>query len=271
MTSRPIRIGVQIQQQHADYAAIRDAVARAEDLGVDIVFNWDHFFPLNGDPDGLHFECWTMLAAIAEQTSRVELGALVTCNSYRNPDLLADMARTVDHISGGRLILALGAGWFERDYNEYGYEFGTAGRRLDDLAEALPRIESRLDALNPPPTRDLPVLIGGGGEKKTLRLVAQYADIWHTFAGVDVLPHKLDVLRRHCADVGRDPADIELSVGVGGKGREGRSPDLPEIEGEPLRALGATLFTMGANGPDYDLSAIEPWLAWRDEINASGG
>ena len=259
MTAKPVRIGVQIQPQHADYETIRRTAAAAEELGADILFNWDHFFPLYGEPDGKHFECWTMLGAWAEQTSRAQIGALVTCNSYRNPELLADMARTVDQISGGRLILGIGSGWFERDYDEYGYEFGTAGGRLDDLAEALPRIEARLAKLNPAPTRKIPVLIGGGGEKKTLRLVAKHADIWHTFGDAATVERKAGILRQHCADVGRDPSEIEISAGVGAT---------PSESGQALLDLGVTLFTVGIGGPDYDLSGLRAWISWRDEINA---
>jgi probable F420-dependent oxidoreductase len=258
MTSRPVRIGVQIQPQHADYPSIRRAAAEAEEIGADILFNWDHFYPLYGDADGLHFECWTMLAAWAEQTSRAEIGALVTCNSYRNPELLADMARTVDHIGDGRLILGIGSGWFEKDYDEYGYEFGTAGGRLDDLALALPRIEDRLAKLNPAPTRKIPVLIGGGGEKKTLRLVAEHADIWHSFGDTETVARKTGILREHCAAVGRDPAAIEISTGVNGK---------PADRGQELLDLGVSLFTVGTGGPDFDFTELREWVAWRDSVN----
>ncbi|WP_067572026.1 LLM class F420-dependent oxidoreductase [Nocardia acidivorans] len=255
--SRPVRIGVQLQPQHApDYGLIRDAVRRAEDAGVDIVFNWDHFYPLYGDPEGAHFECWTMLAAVAEQTERVELGALVTGGGYRNPDLLADMARTVDHISGGRLILGIGAGWFQKDYDQYGYQFGTAGSRLDLLKDYLARITDRLAKLNPRPVRDIPILIGGGGEKKTLRLAAQYADIWHSFADLEVLRRKSGILAEHCAAVGTDPDTIERSV------------DWPGADtAAEFVAAGATLFTVGVGGPDYNLDGVKQAIAWRDRFS----
>ncbi|MFD6268136.1 LLM class F420-dependent oxidoreductase [Nocardia asteroides] len=255
--SRPVRIGVQLQPQHApDYALIRDAVLRAEDAGVDIVFNWDHFFPLTGDPAGAHFEGWTMLGAWAEQTERVELGALVTGGGYRNPDLLADMARTVDHISGGRLILGIGAGWFQRDYDEYGYDFGTPGTRLNLLKDNLARLTARLGKLNPAPVRDIPILIGGGGERKTLRLVAEYADIWHSFADIDVLAHKNKVLAEHAAEVGTDATRIERSVQWQGR-----------AQADALHAAGVTLFTVGVSGPDYDLATVRKAVEWRDEVN----
>jgi probable F420-dependent oxidoreductase len=255
---RPIRIGAQVAPQHALYPKIRDTVAELEDIGIDIVFNWDHFFPLSGAPDGEHYESWTMLAAIAEQTSRVELGALVNCNSYRNADLQADMARTIDHISGGRFIFGTGSGWFERDYDEYGYEFGTVGQRLDALAENLPRIEARWGKLNPPPLRDIPVLIGGGGEKKTLKIVARHADIWHSFSDSATLKRKLGILADHCAAVGRDPREIEISTELRRR---------TQADAEEQVELGATMFTVGLSGPDYDLTPVKKWIAWRDSVN----
>src|SRR3954447_10316752 len=256
MSTHRIRIGVQLQPQHAEYHNIRDAVLRAEDMGVDVIFNWDHFYPLYGDGEGKHFECWTMLGAWAEQTSNVQIGALVTCNSYRNPELLADMARTADHISDGRLILGIGAGWFEKDYDQFGYEFGTAGSRIADLAQAMPRIRARWAASNPPPTRDIPVLIGGGGERKTLRVVAEHADAWHSFGDVDTLARKSGILDEHGTDVVRPPATlVERSVAVG-------APPAEVADG--LVAAGVTLFTVGASGPDYDLSLAEQWVRWRD-------
>jgi probable F420-dependent oxidoreductase len=258
--TRPIRVGVQLQPQHADYPEIRRALVEAEEIGVDIAFTWDHFFPLRGEPYGKHFECWTVLGAWAEATSRVEIGALVTCNSYRNPDLLADMARTVDHISGGRLVLGIGAGWFQRDYDEYGYEFGTPGTRLADLAEAMPRIRSRWARLNPAPLREIPVLVGGGGERKTLRITAEHADIWHGFGAADRIRHKNAVLDRWCRELGRDPGEIERSAGVSGP---------PDRTGDLLFDAGTTLFTVGVSGPRYDLGRVREWVAFRDERNAA--
>ncbi len=257
--NRPVRIGVQIAPQHAPYAAIRDTVAQLEDLGVDIIFNWDHFFPLSGEPDGLHFEAWTMLGAWAEQTSRVEFGTLVNCNSYRNANLQADMARTLDHISGGRFIFGTGAGWFERDYDEYGYEFGTAGSRIAALGEALPVITDRWSALNPPPTRHIPVMIGGGGVKKTLRIVAEQADIWHSFSSPGVLPEKLEILRHHGQSVGRDTTGIEISTEL--RGRD-------EATADELLALGTTMFTLGITGPHHDIDTVKRWLSWRDTVTS---
>ncbi len=258
-TDIPVRLGVQIKpQHHADYGRIRDTARRLEDMGVDILFTWDHFFPLTGDPDGEHFESWTVLSSLAELTERVELGALVNCNSYRNPDLQADMARTIDHISAnggqGRFIFGTGSGWFERDYDEYGYEFGTAGQRLDALAEALPRIEARWAVLNPRPTREIPVLIGGKGEQKTLRIVARHADIWHSFVAPDEMPHKLDVIERWAEKDGSDVSGLVLS----------NQMRRDEADTQALYDAGVRLFTVAVDGPDPDFDLVSRALAWRD-------
>jgi probable F420-dependent oxidoreductase len=243
--------------QHADYDSIRRAAQEAENIGVDIVFNYDHFFPLDGDPDGKVFECWTVLGAWAESTSRVEIGALVSCNAYRNPDLLADMARTVDHISGGRLVLGLGAGWYEKDYTTYGYEFGTWKSRFDLFDAGLKRIEARMGQLNPPPVRKIPVLIGGSGPKRTLPAVARYADIWHTVLAAEAFTEASAQVDELAAAIGRDGKDIERSVHWFGA----ESADV-------YRQAGATTFTTEID-PDpttgyYDFSTLEEMLAWRD-------
>jgi probable F420-dependent oxidoreductase len=252
-----IRVSAQLQPQHSDWPAMRRAWVEAEELGVDCLFNWDHFFPLSGDPDGKHFEALTTLGAMAEVTERVELGSLVICNSYRNPDYLAAAIRTIDHISGGRVILGIGAGWFQRDYDEYGYDFGTVGERITALGEALPRIERRFGKLNPPPLREhVPILIGGGGVRRTLRLVARHADIWHAFGNADVFREKSAILDEHCAAVGRDPAAIERSWSLGS-----HDPDA-------LRDAGVTHFVVGISGSasGYDLGQLRELVAWRDGL-----
>jgi probable F420-dependent oxidoreductase len=208
------KVGVQLHPQATTTDDLRAAWRAADALEVDSIWVWDHFFPLYGDPDAAHFEAYTLLAAMAVETSHAHIGALVTCNSYRNPELLADMARTIDHLSGGRFTLGIGSGWFERDYAEYGYEFGTAPSRLRDLAAALPRIMERFDELTPPPQGRLPILIGGSGPKVTLRLTAEHADAWNAFGPPASYAEKSRTLDEWCARVERNPRQIERTVGI---------------------------------------------------------
>ena len=252
-----IKIGAQIQPQHADFDGMRDAWRAAEDLGVDSIFTWDHFFPLAGEPEGKHFECLTTMAAMAEVTERAQIGALVVCNSYRNPELLADAHRTIDHISGGRVILGIGAGWFEKDYDEYGYEFGTKPSRLKDLSAALPRIKERLGKLNPPPLGDMPILIGGSGPKVTLKLVARHGDAWHSFGDADTYREKDAILRRHCEDAGRDPDEIERTWGI----RPETLDQAGDLADAGVRHL---ILAVSGDGHGYDLAPLRELVAWRD-------
>jgi probable F420-dependent oxidoreductase len=244
------RVGVQLHPQATTVEEMRAAWKAADALGVDSLWTWDHFYPLYGEPDAAHFEAWSLLAAMAVDTQQARLGLLVGCNSYRNPDLLADMARTVDHLSGGRLYLGIGSGWFERDYDEYGYEFGTAVGRLHALGEALPRMKARLGKLNPPPVGSLPLLIGGGGEKVTLRLVAEHADAWNTFGPPETYAHKSAVLDDWCAQLGRDPATIERTVGIA-------AHEVDDVE--KYLDAGATHVIVMMGHP-YDLGPVERLL-----------
>ena len=255
--AHPLRVGVQFHPQHTSYASFADAVRRVEDLGVDTIWDWDHFFPLSGNPQGNHFEGWTLLSAMATLTRRAEIGCLVTCNTYRNAALLSDMAKTVDHISNGRLILGIGAGWFERDYREFGYDFGTAGSRLANLERSLEIIRHRWEVDVPSPVRNpIPILIGGGGEKKTLRIAARYANITHTFGDPETFAHKMHVLDNWCAEINRDPREIERSCGT--------QKFSTNAQRDALVKAGATHLIMGMDEP-WDFAAVEELVRWRDK------
>ena len=209
------KVGVQLHPQVGTVDELRAAWKAADAMGADSIWIWDHFFPLYGDPDAAHYEAYTLLAAMAVDTHQAHFGALVTCNSYRNPQLLADMARTIDLLSHGRFILGIGSGWFERDYTEYGYDFGTARSRLADLETALPAASPTGSARStPPPAGDLPILIGGSGEKVTLRLVAEYADAWNSFGPPENFKHKNAVLDEWCTKLGRPPREVERTVAI---------------------------------------------------------
>jgi probable F420-dependent oxidoreductase len=217
------RVGVQLHPQHTTVEDLRDAWRRADSLGVDSLWLWDHFFPLypKGGPylwppaddlEGSHFEAWSLLAAMATDTAKAQLGVLISNIHFRNPDLVADMARTVDHLSGGRLVLGVGAGNIERDFREYGYPFAGTADRLKALEAGIGRIKTRLTRLTPAPVGNMRLLIGGSGMTVTLRLVAQYADMWNSFGPPEDYARQNAALDEWCRVVGRDPRRIERTV-----------------------------------------------------------
>ena len=210
-------------------AVVRQA-READSSGFDTVMVMDHFFqlPQIGPPENEMLECYTLLAALAQHTSSVRLSALVTGNTYRNPALLARTITTLDVVSGGRAQLGIGAGWFELEHDALGFEFGTFTERFEKLEEALQIIKGMLDgerptldgkwyrvkdAINSPmPLSKIPIMIGGSGEKKTLRMVAQYADESNLSCSPDEVPRKLEALAGHCERLGRDRSEITVSL-----------------------------------------------------------
>jgi len=228
-----IRLGALCWNQYTDWPSLLAAGERAETLGYDSLWTWDHLYPIVGSSDGPIHEGWLTLAAWAQATERIRIGLMVGANTFRQPALTAKLATTLDHISGGRATLGIGAAWFEEEHLAYGLEFGEGfPERLRWLAEALPVLRGMLHGEtptakgphyrtravrnDPPPIQDrLPLLIGGGGERVTLKLVARYADANNVGGGIDKVRHKEQVLLRHCDAVGRDPAEIERTAGLG--------------------------------------------------------
>jgi len=230
------RLGYQIPNftyPGVEPADLYDEVARqakeADGSGFDTVLVMDHFFqlPMLGPPDHYMLECYSLLSALARDTSTVRLSGLVTGNTYRNPAVLAKTVTTLDIVSGGRAQLGIGAGWFELEHQAFGIEFGTFTDRFEKLEEALQIIIPMLrgehvsldgkhyqvvDAFNsPPPVSRVPVLIGGSGERKTLRMVAQYADESNLICGREEVARKLDALAEHCLMLGRDRSELTVS------------------------------------------------------------
>jgi len=227
-----LKLGLNLWSQATDWPRFLEVGRKAEELGYDHVWTWDHIYAIFGDPHQPIFEGYTALAALAQATERIRLGLFVGANTFRNPGLATKSLTTIDHISGGRAIMGIGGAWFEAEHRAFGLDFGgSPGQRLAWLAEAVPVMRAMLDGRpaispaggryafqdvrnEPPPLqKHLPLMIGGGGVRKTLRIVAQHADMWNAFGEPEVMAYKDVVLREHCAEVGRDHTQIERTVG----------------------------------------------------------
>jgi len=233
MTDGSVKFGALCWNQYTDWPSLFEAGVRADRLGYHSLWTWDHLYPIIGDSHGPIFEGWLVLTAWAQATSRVRIGLMVGANTFREPTLVTKMATTLDHISNGRAILGIGAAWFEEEHIGLGLRFGDgAPERLRWLGEALPVIRGMLDGtepsasgphyaaraarnLPPPVQAHLPILVGGGGERVTLKLVAKYADACNVGGGIESVRRKDAILREHCQAVGRDQAEIERTTGIG--------------------------------------------------------
>jgi F420-dependent oxidoreductase-like protein len=270
-----VRFGVHTHPQHTTYADVARVWEDADELGYDSAFVFDHFMPIRSDPSGPCLEGWTLLSALAARTKRVRAGVLVTGNTYRFPAVLAKMAATVDHVSNGRLILGLGAGWFELEHTAYGIPFHTAGERARRLVEAVEVMKKLMTedkatfsgkyyqlkdapfAPKPVQRPHPPILIGGMGPKVIQPLAARHADIWHFFpsGGVEEVKRLVDSFDVLCRKVGRDPAAVVKSVSVRGEDVAGKpAKEMRQQLGELAKA-GVGLFILSLS-PPFDAKAL---------------
>jgi F420-dependent oxidoreductase-like protein len=267
-----VRLGLKVNQHQLDWPELLSRVRYAEDRGFDGALIFDHLKPLDGDPAGPCMEGWTLLAALAASTDRIRLGALVTGVTFRHPSVLAAEAVTVDAISSGRLELALGAAWFEREHRELGIDFPPARERTERLEEAAQVIRLlmtedgatfagrhyRLDGATyrPRPVQrpHPPIWIGAGGDRVSIPIAARQADVWHCFSPFEELPGKVGILREHAERAGRDPASITMATDLPISGPW----DQVAEQGEALRRLGFDYLVIG--WPDDGRRRLDPFV-----------
>jgi len=276
----PIRLGALCWNQYTAWPDLLEAGRRADRLGFDTLWTWDHLYPIVGNHEGPIFEGWLTLAAWAQATERVRIGLMVGANTFREPTLTAKMATTLDHISGGRAILGIGGAWFETEHEAYGLAFGDGfPERLRWLGEALPVMRGMLHGErptasgpryaatavrnDPPPIQErLPILIGGGGEQVTLKLVARFGDANNVGGGLENVKRKDAILVQHCETVGRDPAEIERTTGLGTVVIRDSRAEAERVHREMFAGNGkARLWTEQPVGTPEDVAAfIAPFL-----------
>jgi alkanesulfonate monooxygenase SsuD/methylene tetrahydromethanopterin reductase-like flavin-dependent oxidoreductase (luciferase family) len=230
--SGAIQLGALAWPQYTDWASLRNAGARAEELGYDSLWTWDHLYPIVGSSHGPMFEGYLTLAGWAAATEKIRIGLMVGANPFRNPALVGKMVTQLDHMTGGRMTCGIGAAWFDEEHHDFGLEFGdSVGERLRWLEEAVVILRGMFDGTepsgssryktkavrnDPPPIQaHLPILVGGGGVRKTLRIVARHADANNLGGGYERVARKEEILLQHCAEVGRDPAEIERTANLG--------------------------------------------------------
>jgi alkanesulfonate monooxygenase SsuD/methylene tetrahydromethanopterin reductase-like flavin-dependent oxidoreductase (luciferase family) len=270
-----VRLGALCWNQYTDWPSLLEAGVRADRLGYDTLWTWDHLYPIVGSDDGPILEGWLTLAAWAQATQQVRIGLMVGANTFREPALTAKMATTLDHVSGGRAILGIGGAWFETEHEAYGLPFGDGfPERLRWLGEALPimrgmlhgerptasgpRYAAKAVRNDPPPIQErLPILIGGGGEQVTLKLVAKYGDANNVGGGLENVKRKDAILVQHCETVGRDPAEIERTTGLGSVIIRDSRAEAERVQREMFARNGrARLWTDQPVGTPEDVAAI---------------
>ena len=271
----PIKLGANCWNQYAEWPDMLAAGQRVDRLGYETLWTWDHLYPIVGSHEGPIFEGWLAITAWAATTEHVRIGLMVGANTFRNPALTAKLATTLDHISGGRAILGIGAAWFETEHRAYGLEYGDGPpERLRWLGEALPIMRGMLHGERPsargphyaandvrndplPVQEHLPLLIGGGGEQVTLRLVARYGDANNVGGGLENVKRKDAILVQHCETVGRDPAEIERTTGLGTVIIRDSRAEAERVQREMFARNGqARLWTEQPVGTPEDVAAI---------------